>query len=130
MILNLGRDSFYRYSFLLCLPGDVSKSAFLQRAKVEANSYAGDLIAGLHDAIFRCSLELKRDFSEYYSLEYGTFIAYLRKRLRLSPEIVNRVEAEWSRSNKVIHFHPIYCFLEDEYGVEFLQRLLEPEKAK
>ena len=130
MILNLGRDSSYRYSFLLCLGSDVDQNAFLERAKVKPNTYAGDLITGLHDAIFRCSLELKRDFNEYYSIEYSTFVAYLRKRLRLPPEIVKRVEADWPKSKKVIHFHPTYCFLEDDYGVEFLQRLLEPKETK
>ena len=72
MIITLGRDSSFRYTYILCIENVMAKGAFLQRAKVKPDTYAGELIAHLYDAIFVCSLDLKRDFTEYYAIEIQT----------------------------------------------------------
>ena len=96
MIVSLGRDSSYRYSYLLCLRREIDKPAVLRRARVKPESYAGELIGGLHDAIFQCSLKLHNDFEGYYSAEYATFAAYLRKRYSFTPEVVDKVSTQFS----------------------------------
>jgi len=108
---------------------EIDKPAALRRARVNPESYAGELIGGLHDAIFQCSLKLDSDFKGYYSVEYVTFAMYLRKRYRFAPEVVDSVSAQFSRGKKIIYFQPGYCFLENEYGLEFLAKLFDTKEA-
>ena len=127
MIIPLmSRDLLSRHSFVLCLPGLVTRANFLRRAKVKPGSYAGELVTNLHDSIFRQSLELKRDYGEYYRLEYETFGVYLKKRFLFPAEIADKCSEQLQRCQLMIYFQPRFCFLEDfEYGYSFLGKLLE-----
>lgn len=130
MIIPLEPESHFRHSYLLCLRAPIDQVAFLRRAKVNPGSYAGDLISRLHDGIFRRSLELKSDYEKYYAVEYSTFAKYARKRFLFPAGVVNSISSEFSKSRQIIHFHPHYGFLEDEYGRKFLEKLLEPRRSK
>lgn len=122
----VSRDWHQSHSYVLCLPGSVTRETLLRRAKVKPDSYAGELVTNLHDSIFRQSLELKRDYGEYYDLEYETFGEYLKKRLLFPPEIVDNCSEQFQRSQLMIYFQPHLYFLEDfEYGNKFLGKLLE-----
>ena len=126
----VSRDLLSRHSFVLCLPGLVTRANFLRRAKVRPDSYAGELVTSVHDAIFRHSLELKRDYGEYYRLEYAMFGEYLKRRFLFPPEIADKCSEQFQRSELMIYFQPHFYFLEDfEYGNNFLRKLLE-RKAK
>ena len=126
MILSLGQDSHFSYPYVICLGTPIDKKTFLHRAKVKPGTYAGDLLAGVYDAIFHRSLELKRDYVEYYAVEYPTFSEYLRKRFRFTADTIRKISDQQSGSRQIIYFKPSYTFLEDDYGYEFLERLLEP----
>lgn len=130
MIIRLGEDRSFRHAYLLCGISAISKVEFLRRARVRAGTYAGELIDRLHDAIFQCSPDLAADYSKYYAIEYSTFAQYLRKRVRLPADIIRRVTRHCSKDQTVLHFHPGYSFLDEEYGTEFLKRLLEPRHTK
>jgi hypothetical protein len=123
-------DSNSRRSYLLCLRSGIEVGALLRRAKVKVGTYAGDLIASLHDGIFRRSIELKRDYRKYYEIEYGTFAEYARKRFLFPVEIASTLSAQFSQSGLIIHYRPDFWFLEDDYGQDFLKRLLEPKESK
>ena len=97
---------------------------------MKTDTYAGDLISRLHDGIFHRSLELKSDYKRYYAVEYETFAEYARKRFLFPPNVVNSLSSEFSKASQIIHFHPSYCFLEDDYGRAFLEKLLEPGRTK
>lgn len=129
MILSLGRDSSYRRSFLICLGTSIDEAAILLKAKVKSGTYAGELIANLYDEIFHRSLELKRDYANYYALEYGTFNEYVRKRFLFSSELVSTISGQFSQSSLIIYYQPSQDFLEDDYGLDFLNRLLEPRRG-
>jgi hypothetical protein len=93
---------------------------------VKPDSYAGELVANLHDSIFRQSLDLKRDYDEYYDVEYKTFGEYLKKRFLFLPEVVAKCSEQLHRSRMMIYFQPRVHFLEDfEYGCSFLGKFLE-----
>lgn len=124
------RESNSRRSYLLCLDSVIPKGALLRRAKVKAGTYAGDLIANLHEGIFRRSIELKSDYSKYYAREYGTFAEYARKRFLFPLEVVTALGLHCARSNLIIHYRSDLWFLEDNYGRDFLERLLEPKRSK
>lgn len=130
MILALNRDSSHRCSYLICLDALINQAKLLRTAKVKPGTYAGELITDLHDGIFRRSIELKRDYAEYYSAEYATFAEYVHKRFRFAPEMVRLASEQFSSSRQIIYFHPSHCFLEDDYGREFLEKLLEPRRKK
>ena len=122
----MSRDLLPRHSFVLCLPALVNRASFLRRAKVKPDSYAGELVANLHDSIFRQSLDLKRDYAEYYRLEYETFGDYLKTRFLFPPEIADSCSEQFQGSRVMIYFQPHFCFLEDfDYGCGFLRKLLE-----
>jgi hypothetical protein len=130
MILTLNRDSFHQQRFLICLSGSIDEATFLRRGKVKPGTYAGDLLANLHDTIFHRSLELKRDYERYYAIEYPTFAKYVRKRFLFPWEVVSTASAQFSRSRHIFYFRPGYYFLHDDYGQEFLEKLLEPRRTK
>lgn len=128
MIISLGRDSSSRRSFMICLDSPIDEAALLLKAKVKPGTYAGELIANLYDEIFHRSLELKRDYADYYALEYGTFDEYVRKRFLFSSELVSTINSHFFQSTQIIYFQPSQYFLEDDYGLDFLERLLEPRR--
>ena len=125
MILSLGRDSSSRRSFVICLGTSIDEATLLSRAKVIPGTYAGELVANLYDEIFHRSLELKRDYADYYALEYGTFDGYIRKRFLFPPELVSNISSQFSQSRQIIYFQPSQYFLEEDYGLHFLEGLLE-----
>lgn len=109
MIITVKRsDSNFRRSYLLCLNSAIDKAVFLRRAKVKAGTYAGDLLANLHDGIFHRSIELKSDYTKYYALEYRTFAEYARKRFLLPFDVVGTTTSQVSRVGLIIYFHPSY----------------------
>jgi len=131
MILSLGRNSSSSDDpYIICLNGVVDEATLLRRAMVKPATYAGDLLLNLHEAIFYRSLELKREYAEYYAVEYATFAEFIRKRFLLRQELADKLNAEFPRCSHIIYFHSCYCFLEEDYGREFLERLFEPRRKK
>lgn len=123
-------DILCREAFLICLDASVDEDTFLRRGKVRSGTYAGELLSKLHDAIFRQSLQLDRDYREYYSIEYPTFAEYMHKRFLLRGKPIEDVSAEFGLGKRIIYFCPRYCFISEDYGVEFLSKLLEPGGPK
>jgi len=121
------RESSFRKRYLLCLEALVDKATMMQKAKVKAGSYAGDLISNLHDEIFSYSLNLKHDYLSYYTDEYCEFFVYARKRFLFKKEVANALAEVFDKCAAILLFEPSYYFLEDEYGVDFLGRILELE---
>lgn len=130
MIIDLGRDSSARYSFVICLEREVNRPDFMRNAKVKPGSYAWELFSGVYEGIFHRSLELKHDYSKYYSVEYATFSEYLRKRFRFGPEVISRVAEQFGSSSTIVYFEPAHCFLEEDFGLNLLETLLEPWRKK
>ena len=129
MIIILGDDSTVRYSYLLCLHAPVDEAKSLRKAKVMHGSYAGDLVAATIDSVVRRSLDLKTDYMKYCAAEYASFAEYARKRFLFPPDVINALSSQFPRCAQIIHFYPTQCFIEGEYGAEFLKKLLEPEGA-
>src|SRR5437868_2514244 len=124
MILNTkDESSSFRQTFLLCLTAPVSEATFLRRAKVRVGTYAGDLMAQLHGAIFKRSLELKSDYATYFAREYSTFGEYVSKLFRLSDDVVKEVERAYNVARLILHYEASLYFLEGDYGRDFLTKL-------
>ncbi len=126
MIIAFDRESHYSQQYFVCVKSRIPKVAFLHRARVKRGTYAGEMLANLYDAIFIRSLELKHDYCTYYQREYSMFAEYLRKRLLVPMELVERIDTQFSRSTMIFDFHPGYFFLHGDYGLEFLKKLIEP----
>jgi hypothetical protein len=117
-----------REHYIVSLRTSISESTFIERAGVLANSYAGRLVSRLYEGLFLTSLDLKRDFDKYYSVEYGQFANYLRKRHLFHHDDASEFEQEYSRSESIIYYKRAYSFLEDGVGENLLKSLLEPEE--
>ncbi|SRR5258708_7367668 len=130
MILSINRRSRHERRYFICLKTLVDEKTFLRKGKVKAGTYAGDLLSNLYKAIFRLSLELKSDYTNYYAIEYGSFAKYLHKRFLLPEEAVLTVDAQFANSSQIIFYRPGYYFLHEEYGLEFLKKLLEPRRTR
>jgi hypothetical protein len=129
MILSLDRGP-YQQDYFICLRTSVSEAAFLRRGKVRARTYAGSLLEDLYHQIFHQSLELKSDYIKYYAVEYATFAEYLHKRLLVPWQISHDLNDQFQKNAQIIHFHASHCFLYEDYGFEFLQKLLEQRRIK
>jgi hypothetical protein len=130
MILSLPGDSSFQQKYVFCLRKRIDKETFLRRAKVKPGTYAGDLITNLYESIFERSVELKSDYKTYYAVEYKNFEVYLHKRLLLAQNITSMIVTQFENSIQIVYFHPSYYFLREEYGLNFLAKLLEPKVAK
>ena len=130
MILSLPGDSYFQQKYVFCLRTGIDKAMFLRRAKVKPGTYAGDLITSLYESIFERSVDLKSDYKTYYAVEYKSFEVYLRKRFLLGQKVASLIAAHCENSVQIVYFHPGYSFLREEYGLDFLTRLLEPRVTK
>lgn len=121
---------FGKQAFLICRRAPIDEGTFLRRGGVKPNTYAGEILSSLYDGIFRRSLRLDEDYRKYYSLEYATFGEYLRKRLVPYGTRVDDVVGQFDLGNQILYFCAGYCFIDEEYGVDFLRKLLEPGGAE
>lgn len=128
MIIPLSRDRFGQDGYLICPSAPVSvaelRDHMLRRAKVAEGSYAYRLVDDLHAAIFERSLDLKADYETYFSREYESFGEFLQRRMRFSAAAVTALTKALDKSSGMYFFRPSHSFLEGEYGLEFLTRLL------
>lgn len=131
IISTVGRELLAdRQTYLICLGAAVDEATFLSRGKVKQGTYAGELLSKLHDAIFRQSLRLDRDYRKYYAVEYSTFAEYLRKRFLLPEGLAAAASTRFEERDQIIYFIPRYWFLEGDYGLEFLAKLLDPTEEQ
>jgi predicted nucleic acid-binding protein len=85
-------------------------------------------MARLYARLFERSLELKRDYTTYYAVEYGTFARYLRKRHLLSDEEAKELDKRFSRAATIVRFGWLYTFMQEGVGADLLAGLLDMEK--
>jgi len=129
MIIRLNPGRYSQDEYVVCprVPVTVAelRDRMLRRAKVTEGSYAYRLMDNLHAAIFVQSLDLKADYAGYFAREYASFGEYLQRRTHFPPEVVTRLTETADISNGMYHFSPVYAFLTDTYGLEFLTRLVD-----
>ena len=130
MILPFISGPFERQAYLICLRRPLDEVTFLRRARTKSGTYAGDLMARLYEGIFHRSLELRQDYAKYYSVEYTSFAEYLSKRFLFPEDVTLKLIPQYSRSAGIFYFNSGYSFLEADYGLGFLEKLLEPRRRK
>lgn len=131
MIISLYSDSYGQNDYFICPRASLSiaelRARMLDRAKVNSGSYASGLIDCLYADIFIHSLDLKKDYTDFFEKEYEKFGEYLRKRMRFPREVVQELQVAFDISSAIYRFRPRFSFLNDEYGLEFLTTLIEDE---
>jgi len=127
MIITVYDDRRFRDEYILPIRHVPTEVQFLHRARVRQDSYAGRLMSELYHRLFDISLELKRDYSTYYEVEYATFAQYLRKRHLLSKSEATELSARYARAAAIIRFGRLYTFMEEGVGTELLSKLLDLE---
>ena len=124
MIIDVGSDRYWQRQYVICLNGSISEERFLHRAVVKKNSYAGDLISGVYDSIFRRSLEMKSDYCRYYSKEFSSFSLYAQRCHLLTADQSDKLEGLVSKYRKMFLLKAAHYFIQEEYGLSFLERLV------
>ena len=127
MIVTVHDDRRFQDEYILPLRSVPTEAQFFDRAKVLPNSYAGRLISKLYYRLFSISLELKRDYSTFYEVEYATFEQYLRKRHLLNKEDASELNGRYAKAAAIIRFGRLYTFMEEGAGADLLEKLLELE---
>jgi hypothetical protein len=117
-----------REEYILAIHRVPTEAEFLGRTKVRPHTYAGRLMAKLYTRLFERSLELKKDYSTYYAVEYGTFERYLRRRHLLSVGEAKELDKRFPRAAAIVRFGWLYTFMQEGVGADLLARLLELEK--
>jgi len=128
MIIVVRNERLLREEYVLAVHAVPTEAEFLRRAKVRPGTYAGRLMAKLYARLFKWSLELKRDYTIYYEMEYGTFTRYLRKRHMLSLAEAKGLEERFARASAIVRFGRLYTFMEEGVGADLLESLLDLEK--
>lgn len=113
-----GDDRYY-----LALSRLVSREEFLHAAKVVPTTYAGRMMDRMYTGIFENSLDVKRDFERYYKVEYGDFVKYCRRRLRLRADEAQALARVYDGSVALFEYKPGFYFLEGDVGQELLKAL-------
>jgi hypothetical protein len=128
MILQFRTRADKQDEYIICLETPLSiadiRDRMLERAEVAEGSYAHGLINDLHAAIFIRSLDLKNDYYTYFRKEYASFGKYLSQRVRLPGSVVRKLEAVHDASAGIYRYRRPLYFLSEQYGVDFLSRLL------
>jgi hypothetical protein len=127
VIVSVHNDRHFRDEYILPIRRVPTEAQFLERAKVLPDSYAGRLISKLYYRLFSISLELKRDYSTFYEVEYPTFEQYLRKRHLLNKEDASELNARYAKAAAIIRFGRLYTFMEEGAGADLLAKLLDLE---
>lgn len=115
--------------FIVCPPApttvDALRERMLQRARVTPGSYACRFVEDLHFEIFTRSLDLKADYTAYFSREYSSFGEYVRRRTRMPSSVVEQIITAVDTSSGVYHVKCPFSYLSDANSLEMLTRLLE-----
>lgn len=117
----------WEQGLILCLDEFVDEDELLRRANVKKGTYAAGILSKIYRNIFVHSVDIKYEFEKYYRLEYKTFDRYLERRLFLTAEESASIAAVSDKSVAILRYKPHQSFLSDEYGIDFLQRLLMPK---
>lgn len=111
----------WREAYVLCLDRIVDLKTLQKNAGARPESYAGDIISYLHDAVFRRALDLKHDFQSYYRPEFGDFEAYLNKRFLWPAELISTICESYEDSKAIIYLDASASFVSEEFGQRFLE---------
>lgn len=134
MIVMLSPEEGGSNEYLVC-PGAPAtvvalRERMLRLAKATEGSYAYRLVDDLHVEIFVRSLDLKTDYETYFAREYDSFAEFLTRRMRFPSSAIDALTEAMHDSSGIYYYRPSYSFLSDDYGLEFLARLLEDVETR
>lgn len=118
----------WRQAYVLCLDEVADLKALQRNAGARPNSYAGEIVGYLHDAVFRRAVDLKHDFQTYFRPEYGDFKTYLSKRFLWPPELIATICESFEGSVVVIYLDASASFVSEEFGQRFLESVFRSHR--
>ncbi len=120
----------WREAYVLCLDKFIDLRTLQKNAGARPDSYAGEIVGYLHDAVFRRAIDLKRDFQTYFRPEYGDFKTYLSKRFLWEPELIDTICESFERSAAVIYLDASASFVSEEFGQRFLENVFRSREGR
>lgn len=93
---------YEEYNYFIILEKAADKRHFLKKAQVEANMFAGELMARIYDALTCEIVNVVDEYRKYYTREYVTFEEFLYKKYSIDEQLIKEISKEMTR-NKVLY---------------------------
>lgn len=110
-------------AYVLFFKAPPSREDFLRHVRARRGTYAAQLMCDLYDDIFLHSLELRREYQRYYSLEYPSFYAFTANFRYLPEEMLPKAEAYYARYQVIIPYSCGSWIFQDEEGLRLLAKV-------
>jgi len=111
MLLN------YRYDeSLLLINKNLTKELFLQKAGV-TKGYAYEMFASMYDSIHSELINIKEEYTKYYSFEYPMLEAFLYKKLNVKWDHIKMVAKQMEKNPDCILYRKKDGYSHGHYGL-------------
>ncbi len=125
---------YEEYHYFIVLEKTLNKQYFLAKAQVDANSFAGELMARIYDALTGEIINVIDEYRKYYAFEYRTFEEFLFKKYSIDDQLIKDISKEMLH-NKILYHGEKYSNGDYSLGQlifsnEMLQRINQILKSK
>ncbi|MGD0017270.1 MAG: hypothetical protein ABSC38_07130 [Verrucomicrobiia bacterium] len=80
--------------------------------------------------VFTCSMDLRRDYIQYYSTEYGAFSTYLDRQFYIPDRVLSRADLLFQHYQYIIYFVGYGFWEDDKIGLELLKEIFHERRTK
>ena len=98
---------------LAFLHSQPTREQFLKHTGVRANTYAAELTNELYDEVFIYSKNLRKEYLQYYSVEYPKFSQFASTFSSVPEGIMPKMDRYFQTYELIVHFY-VPGYLQDE----------------
>lgn len=95
--------------FVVLKPKALNLEVFKEKSKIADGLFASEIIEKIYNALINKSKDIKSDYDEYFSDEFGSFDEFLSKRYSIDEDCINLI-------NDKLQSHCILFQREHSYG--------------
>lgn len=110
-------------AYLLFFKAAPTRDAFLKHARARPGTYAAELMGDLHDEVFRHCVELRREYKQYYALEYPQFSDFTANFCYFPTKLQSKADIYFTRYQAIIPFYSRGWIYEDKEGLSLLAKV-------
>jgi hypothetical protein len=120
MLIQIDHDSY-----LIFLRHPLIRSDFELKIGIVPGSYASRIVNDILDRILEESVDIKKEYTQYYIIEYGSFSRFLDKKYHFSKRIVRCSDRLYVMYSSIIYCEMPYSFLSEDDGAQIFSNLLK-----
>lgn len=113
--------------FLVCIPENTTLNDFLTAARVEKDSYSGNLIKKLYNGLLVSARDVYKEYKKYYSGEYENIVDFLFWKYSVPKNVSRRFISQLAPNEILLYgsrFSIVYTFLETEIMFDSLKNII------